>query len=69
MNEDPKRTRAVRYLARPWWLIVALLILLLVGFGVHALVRGAGEAAGVTEAAPGDDNATPAAETKQHDDY
>lgn len=49
------------------WIIGAVLVALLVIVAVQGLVRGGGEAAGVTQAAPGDDNAMPAPETARSD--
>lgn len=66
MSKDPQRASTASILKRPWWIVVALLILLLIAFSVHNFVRGAGEASGISQAAPGDDNATPSADTVQH---
>ena len=44
----------------PVWILVALMIALIVGFALNGIIRGTGEAAGVTGAAPGGTNAIPA---------
>jgi len=45
------------------WIVGGVLVLLLIIFSLQNLGRGGAEAVGVTEAAPGDDNAAPSADT------
>lgn len=49
------------------WVLGGLLIVILVLIAVQGIVRGGGEAVGITQAAPGDDDANPAPETVNHD--
>lgn len=67
MNEEPGDGDGRRPNKRIVWIVAGVLIALLVLVSVQGLVRGSGEAAGITKAAPGDDNATPAAETINSD--
>jgi hypothetical protein len=46
------------------WILGGVIVVLLVVFSLNGLIRGTGESAGVTQAAPGDDNATPAPEAR-----
>lgn len=48
------------------WIVGGAIIAILVLLALNGLLRGGGEASGITEAAPGDDNAAPAPETKSN---
>lgn len=62
MSRESLDDRAPRPPRKIIWIIGSVLVLLMVIFALQGVVRGTGEAVGVTEAAPGDDNARPAAD-------
>lgn len=62
MSRDPYDDRAARPSRKIIWIIGGVLVLLMVIFALQGVVRGTGEAVGVSDAAPGDDNAQPTAD-------
>ena len=59
-NDPIERSRPPK---RAGWLIGGVFIAILVILALNGSLRGLAEAVGITEAAPGDDSAAPAAET------
>ena len=62
MNDRHSRPPSRRRNIIPW-IIGGGLVVLLVFLALQGTVRGLGEAVGITEAAPGDDDADPAPES------
>jgi hypothetical protein len=63
MDADRNKRGAARPSRKLGWIVGGALILLLAIFALQGIVRGSGEATGVSQSAPGDDNANPAGET------